>query len=380
MSKIITILFLSLLLLSACQPKKKVEQAKHPHCVPEGSLPLKYASRFAVDFYNGFKVISVFNNSDTIQYVLTPKGKPAPVDFAYAVHLELPLSKVVCASTNHVAAIAQLNALDKLIGLTNADLIYNKEVQTRLANGQISPLGSLEMNDEKLAMLKPDFVMTSGPFDGGDKLRIKLQTLKISQVINLDYLEQNPLARAEWLKFTAAFFDAELEADSMFKAVETEYLGLKEKAAKATTKPTVFCNMPFKEIWYMPSGENYMPMIIADAGGDFLWKDSKATNGLNLSLDYEAVYAKAANADVWLVNALVQNADDVKNADSKNALFIAFKTKQLYNQDNRRTQNGGLDFWESGALNPHLVLADLIAIFHPELMPNHVFVYYRKLP
>jgi iron complex transport system substrate-binding protein len=279
-----------------------------------------------------------------------------------------------------VAAIAQLNALDKLIGLTNADLIYNKEVQTRLANGQISPLGSLEMNDEKLAMLKPDFVMTSGPFDGGDKLRIKLQTLKISQVINLDYLEQNPLARAEWLKFTAAFFDAELEADSMFKAVETEYLGLKEKAAKATTKPTVFCNMPFKEIWYMPSGENYMPMIIADAGGDFLWKDSKATNGLNLSLDYEAVYAKAANADVWLVNALVQNADDVKNADSKNALFIAFKTKQLYNQDNRRTQNGGLDFWESGALNPHLVLADLIAIFHPELMPNHVFVYYRKLP
>ena len=89
---------------------------------------------------------------------------------------------------------------------------------------------------------------------------------------------------------------------------------------------------------------------------------------------------KAANADVWLVNALVQNADDVKNADSKNALFIAFKTKQLYNQDNRRTQNGGLDFWESGALNPHLVLADLIAIFHPELMPNHVFVYYRKLP
>jgi iron complex transport system substrate-binding protein len=130
----------------------------------------------------------------------------------------------------------------------------------------------------------------------------------------------------------------------------------------------------------MPSGENYMPMIIADAGGDFLWKDSKATNGLNLSLDYEAVYAKAANADVWLVNALVQNADDVKNADSKNALFIAFKTKQLYNQDNRRTQNGGLDFWESGALNPHLVLADLIAIFHPELMPNHVFVYYRKLP
>lgn len=379
MNKIVSFFFVALL-LSACQPKKNVDAAKHSHCLPEGSLPLKYATRFAVDFYNGFKVVSVFNSNDTTQYVLTPKGKPAPIDFAHAVHFEMPLTKAICASTNHVAAIAQLNALDYLVGLTNADLIYNKKVQERLASGQIASLGSLEMNDEKLAVLKPDFVMTSGPFDGGDKLRIKLQTLKIAQVVNLDYLEQNPLARAEWLKFVAVFFDLELEADSLFSIVETEYLTLKEKAKAATTTPTVFCNMPFKEIWYMPSGENYTPIMIADAGGDFLWKNSKATNGLNLSLDYEAVYAKAANADVWLVNSLAQSVDDVKRADTKNTLFKAFKTKQLYNQDNRRTAGGGVDFWESGALNPHLVLADLIAIFHPELMPNHTFTYYRKLP
>jgi len=371
---------MSVLVLSACQPKQHDKHSARPHCVAEGSMPLKYATRFAVDYYNGFKVVSVFNTGDTTQYVLTPKGKPAPLDFAHAVHLASPIAKVVCASTNHVAAMAQLRALDMLIGLTNADLIYNKAVLARLANGSISSLGNLEMNDEKLALLRPDFVMTSGPFDGGDKLRIKLQTLKIPQVINLDYLEQNPLARAEWLKFTASFFDLELEADSIFKIVETEYLQLKAKAAQASTKPTVFCNMPFKEIWYMPSGENYMPILIADAGGDFIWKNAKATNGLNLSLDYEAVYAKAASADIWLVNAIVQSTAEVKNADSKNALFKAFKAKQLYNQDNRRTPAGGLDYWESGALNPHLVLADLLAIFHPELMPNHSFTYYRKLP
>jgi len=30
-------------------------------------------------------------------------------------------------------------------------------------------------------------------------------------------------------------------------------------------------------------------------------------------------------------------------------------------------------------MNPHLVLSDLIAIFHPELMPNYKFNYYKKL-
>jgi len=40
---------------------------------------------------------------------------------------------------------------------------------------------------------------------------------------------------------------------------------------------------------------------------------------------------------------------------------------------------GANDYWESGAVNPHLVLADLIRIIHPELLPNHELIYYKSI-
>ncbi|WP_242676619.1 hypothetical protein [Rhodococcus sp. ABRD24] len=43
------------------------------------------------------------------------------------------------------------------------------------------------------------------------------------------------------------------------------------------------------------------------------------------------------------------------------------------------TDAGALDFYEQGVLRPDLVLADLIAIAHPDLMPGHEFTFYRRL-
>jgi iron complex transport system substrate-binding protein len=40
---------------------------------------------------------------------------------------------------------------------------------------------------------------------------------------------------------------------------------------------------------------------------------------------------------------------------------------------------GANDYWESGSVNPHLILADLITIFHPDLLPGHQLVYYKQL-
>jgi iron complex transport system substrate-binding protein len=51
----------------------------------------------------------------------------------------------------------------------------------------------------------------------------------------------------------------------------------------------------------------------------------------------------------------------------------------VYNNDRRTVENGGNDYFESGYLYADRVLADLIAIFHPELMPDHELYYYRRL-
>lgn len=51
----------------------------------------------------------------------------------------------------------------------------------------------------------------------------------------------------------------------------------------------------------------------------------------------------------------------------------------MFNNNKRLNENGGNDYWESGVTNPHLVLADLIRIFHPDLLPDHELYFYQKL-
>lgn len=342
-----------------------------------------YAKGFSVATYQSYKVITVNDirdNSKVIaEYVLTSNAELARKHFPKAVILDGFSGKVVCVSTNHIAQMAKLNLADSISGVTNVSLIYNTYIQDAILDNRIADLGNDELNYEKLVELQPWFVFTSGDWDGGDKLKMKLRALNVKSVLNLDYMEQEPLARAEWIKFVAAFFDKETEADSVFKRIEKNYLTLKKKAESVSAKPVVFSNLPFKEVWYMPCGDNYMAKLIADAGGNFLWKDTKSTNGLNLNLDYETVYNKAANADYWVNSGFAKSLDEIKAADKKNTFFKAYKTGLVFNNDKRNTPAGGFDFWESGAVNPDNVLADLIFIFHPGLLPQHKLYYYRKL-
>ncbi len=380
--RIIFFLF-SVIFLAACDESAKEKQHKAVHCKPIAVLPVKYARGFSVQYFEGFKVVSVRSLNDSLQilaqYVILPKGKKAPVDFQDAILIDTPVSKVVCISTNHIAGLEALGLLSAICAASNPDFIYSGAAQQKIKAGEIQSIGNNELNYEKLSAIHPDYVFTSGNWDGGDKMKMKLDALHIKSVLNLDYMEQDPLARAEWIKFMAAFFDKEYKADSLFRVIENEYNTLKSKVSNIKQRSTVFCNLPFKDVWYMPCGNNYMTRLISDAGGDFLWKDDNATNGLNLSLDYEAVYNKAANADFWINPGTAKSLADIEATDIKNKEFSAFRRAAIYNNNARLSSAGGFDFWESGAVYPNLVLADLLAIFHPEILPHHKFRYYRKL-
>ncbi len=68
----------------------------------------------------------------------------------------------------------------------------------------------------------------------------------------------------------------------------------------------------------------------------------------------------------------------VVDYDQKFKGFKAVKEQQLFNNDKRVNAKSGNDYWESGVINPHIILKDLIEIFHPQLI-EHDLYYYRKL-
>lgn len=338
----------------------------------------KYAQGFWIEIFEDHKIIHLRNTYDSTQiidnYILTKdKNKFSGND----ITIQTPIQKNACLSTTQIGFIELLGLVDSIVAVSESKRIFNESVQQNIASGKIASVGDYEsINEEKLLTLNPSVVFAYSFNEGGNSL-FKMRSLGLNIVLINDYNEIHPLARAEWIKMIATFYDKEALADSIFSAIEQDYLQYKIYAQNTTGKPDVFCNLPWKEVWYMPSGNSYFSKFIEDAGGNFLWKENTTTRSLNL--DFESVFAQAADADIWLNPNSAKSLQEMLLQDKKFQNFKAFKTGNIYNFTQLENSLGNNAFWESGVAQPNIILKDLISIFHPELLPNYQSVYYQKL-
>jgi iron complex transport system substrate-binding protein len=195
--------------------------------------------------------------------------------------------------------------------------------------------------------------------------------------VNADHLEHTPLGRMEWIKFFAAFFSKSEEADSIFTEAKNEYHRLKALVKTTQNRPEVFVNIRYGDVWFMPGGRSYMSSLLQDAGGKYMWAGDNSTG--SMQIDFETVYQKAGAAEYWLNTGSWSSIAEVLRNDQRYGAFKAVKTGNVFNNNKRVNKYGGNDYWESGFLKPQVVLADLISIFHPGLLPDHELFYYQKL-
>lgn len=92
-----------------------------------------------------------------------------------------------------------------------------------------------------------------------------------------DYLEETPLARAEWIKFIGLLYGRGAEADSIWMQVKRDYGIVRDRVARAASRPKVVTEKPISGVWYVPGGHSYMARLIADAGGAYAWADDEST-------------------------------------------------------------------------------------------------------
>ncbi|MBN2787928.1 MAG: iron ABC transporter substrate-binding protein, partial [Paludibacteraceae bacterium] len=93
---------------------------------------------------------------------------------------------------------------------------------------------------------------------------------------------------------------------------------------------------------------------------------------------FEVVLNNFRKTDIW-IGSLANSMAELIATDERHGLFKAANNKQVYSFNNRTTPTGGNDFWESGVAHPDVILADMIKVFHPEMMKEHPFVYVNKL-
>ncbi|MDD1723782.1 MAG: ABC transporter substrate-binding protein [Methanospirillum sp.] len=346
----------------------------------------EYAKGFTVEYHDSYKVVRVLNawrGCDKIfTYLLTEKGTPVPQLDEECTVIEIPSERFVALSTTYLSDMDVLGLTDRIIGVQSMKQVNTGSVQSLYKEGKIREVGGSSMasgiNLETLIDMHPDLVMTYATGNAEYDSHPKIQEAGIPVVLNAEYMESTPLGRAEWIKFISVFFNKEKEANQYFEEIKTEYNDVKGKVRESVkTRPSVVTGSSNKGTWNMPGGDSFVARFLEDAGADYLWKNDTTTG--SIPLDFEVVYNKALDADYWIDPGTVSSLDELKKEDGRYQDFFAYKHKSVYNDNARLNAGGGNDFWESGMTHPQIILKDLVKIFHPDLVPDHTLVYYKKI-
>jgi iron complex transport system substrate-binding protein len=378
MIRITTFFILLALALSSCQGNHAETNTAQNTPVTRDSL--HYAKRFSIKHEKEFTVLEIFGNKEnhtvTSSFVLYKHDKPNYRADAY--YVKIPVKRVASMSSVYSLMLVALGEGSSIAAIDNAEYYTNDMIQQQVSAGKILELSKgPQIEIEKTLALKPDLLLTYGMGDPKADLDKKLLQAQLPVAISLDHLEETPLARAEWIKFYACFFDKQRLADSLFAVSEKKYKDLKGLVKDETKKPTVLTEIKYGDTWYVPSGVSYIANLIADAGGDYFWKDDRKTGSTPLS--FEMVYAKAKDCDVWINTYNLNSRKELLAYDARYGLFKAFNENKVYNNNKVQNAKGYSNYWETAMLHPEDVLADLIAILYPARLPNHAFTYYKKL-
>jgi iron complex transport system substrate-binding protein len=315
----------------------------------------------------------------TAVFILYPKNEPKPELIKDAFYVPVPVSNIACMSSVYAFMLHKLQLQDKIVAIDNVDYYNDQFIIEGVRSEKIKEIGKgPEPNVEQTIELKPGLMLMFGMGNPKKDVNEKILNSGIPVAITLDHLEEHPLARAEWIKFIAAFFDKEWVADSLFRITEKNYYDLTQITDSLKQRPTVLTEIKYADAWHVPGGESYMAHFLKDAGADYFWKNKKKSG--SIALNFEEVYLKAKDADFW-VNLFINinSKKDLLAFDERYSLFKAYKEGNLYNNTKIVNEKGYSDYWASGMSNPDELLKDLIKIFHPDLLPGHHLKYYKKI-
>lgn len=356
-------------------------------------VSIDYAVGLEVSYFNNYKVVRATTPwpgagpEDAFEYVLVQCGTPAPEGFENAQFIEVPTGNLITLSATQLPHISELGLIDKLIGIEYAAYITNEEVRDLVAAGEVIEVGGSPTLDIELVLeAEPSIVMSySAGIPEYDSHPILLEA-GVFVAMNNEWVEVSPLGRAEWLKFTALFYNEEAAANALFDEREAQYQELTALVADLSEdeKPLILPNAfsAYSEAWNIPGDGSYIGQLVHDAGGRLVLGDSPESSGQTGSVpfDFEVVYEEGLEADFWVLGEFgVFTLDDLLALDERYADFAPVANGTIWNNNALVNEDGGNAYWEEGVTHPEILLADLIAILHPDLLPDYVPTFYRPI-
>lgn len=362
---------------------------QNPESKASDNFKLKAKDEFKIEYANGFdveiikggyilKITEAWPEAEkSFTYLLQNTDQEPKTEIEYDYKIKIPIESIVVTSTTHIPSLDTLGVLDKLVGFPNTDYISSAKARSLIEANQIKEVGQNEsLNTELLVELNPDAVVTFA-VKGQNKSVESIKQAGIPILYNADWVESEPLGKAEWIKFFGLLFDEVEKSQQIFNSIKIEYERVKTLAENTNEKPTVLSGALWKDQWYLPAGESWQAQLISDANAKYLYADTEGTGSLSLS--FESVFAEANGTEFWVGPGQYTSYNQMLEQQSHYGKFKAFQDKNIYTFASTLGENGGVLYYELAPNRPDLVLKDLISIFHPELLKGYKNRFFKPL-
>lgn len=350
-------------------------------------LTIEYAKNFSVSNFENYKIARLRFRSENRniifdqKIVFLQKGESSPDlsgELADAWLVEVPLQTVAANDDGEITRLKTLHLTENIVAMGGGG-IYNSELRKKWEAKQIASIGysfHSPPRPEVLLSLSPDVLLLYAYDNQRLESVTKLRRLGVNAIPQFAWAEPSFLGKAEWLKFSALFFNKEKEANKIFNSVAGRCKELMQLAAAQTPRQKAF-------LVYHPSDESdwnahrndFYASFLEAAGAENVLKDKGPTHAVGMN--NEKLLALAKEADVWIVNNTSdQNWPPINYLNS----FKAYRNDQVYHYQKRtRYEHDAYDWYETPEVRPDLVLEDLVALFYPELLPNHELLFFEKV-
>lgn len=311
------------------------------------------------------------------RYILIPKGKEGDKTVAMLARrrstgarcttdtVRTPVESNLVFTAPHCQLLTELGCQNAITGVCDKDYINIPDIKSRAqADAKVAhPImdcgSSMQPDIERIIALHPEALLIS-PFENSGGYG-KLDKLRIPVIETADYMETSPLGRAEWIKLYGLLLGSS-KADSLFSAIEKEYLQLKAEAAKLPLGLSILTERKTGNVWYVPGGKSTMGILLRDAHARYIFADD--THSGSLSMSPEQIIAKGNQVDVWAFKYFGGNAltkQDLLAEYQGYQALKAFQTGTVY-----ETDTSCEPYFELTSFHPEILLREFIILSHPK--------------
>ena len=295
-------------------------------------VPLKHATQFSLTEYEqGYTLLDIPTSG---RFLIVPQGAGLPRGLDDdVVPLYAPLDRMYLAATSSMDFFRALDSVPAVrLSGTDVNGWYIEEAKAALEDGSMIFAGKYSAPDYELIFAeKCDLAIESTMIYHSPEVKEQLEKLGVPVLVERSSYEEDPLGRMEWVKVYGALLGKLPAADELFDGEVEAVEPLLDQPK--TGKTVAFFYITTTGTVNVRKSSDYVPRMIALAGGDYAFPDLSSGSALStVNMTMESFYDGARDADVLIYNSTIDGElFTLSELLQKSAFLKDFKAVQTGN-------------------------------------------------